>query len=214
MIDWLALTWPLERLGDSLAALAHTAKLSPQPAAAPLAPAHLAGDETALARWVETAVARLGFEAEPARIAYNKLPDFLRQAGPALFRLEEGATPRFLTLVRVWRKTAVILGPDYETHRVPLEAVRQVLCRDLEADQLPDIERMLAETAVSNRHCAKTRRFLLQEQLAAAFIDGCWLFDLAPGSSFRGQLRRAGLLRNGIVFTAVYTIQHFLFLLS
>ncbi|MCP4427061.1 MAG: ABC transporter ATP-binding protein [Chloroflexi bacterium] len=214
MSDLLSLAWPMERLGEALAALGLASSLAPRQTKTPLTPANLAEDGPGLSRWVETAVANLGFEAEPTRIAYNELPAFLQTAGPALFRLETDDRPRFLAVVKTRRKTAVVLSPDRHTHRAPLQQLRGALSVGLEKPLLAEIDAMLGETAVPPRKQAQVRQFMLQEQLGSAPIDGCWLFDLSPGSGFGGQLRRAGFFRHTTIFTLVYIIQHFLFLAS
>lgn len=212
MTDLLPLTWPQERLGEALIALAQAAKLSPRQVATPMPPAGLVGE--GVGRWLETAVATLGLEAEPARIAYGELTRFLRTAGPAIFQIETDEGLRFLALLRVRRKTAVLLGPERPMHKVPLEMVRAALAAAVEAPVRPQIDAMLAETAVPSRQQDKVRQFILREQLATVPIDGCWLLDLSPGSPFWPQLRRAGFVRQALTFTGAYFVQHFLFLFS
>ncbi|MEJ2749902.1 MAG: hypothetical protein P8183_18630, partial [Anaerolineae bacterium] len=213
MTKLLPLTWPQERLGEALMALAQAAKLSPRQVATPVPPAGLAGE--GVGRWLETAVSTLGLEAQPTRIAYGELTGFLRTAGPAIFQIEAENGARFLALLRVKRKTAVLLGPERQTHKVALDAVRSALAAALETPILPQIEAMLAETGIgSRRQRHKVRQFLLREQLATVPIDGCWLLDLSPGSPFWPQLRRAGFLRQVLTFAGAYFVQHFLFLFS
>lgn len=212
MTDLLPLTWPQARLGEALMALAQAADLSPRQMAAPVPPGELAGE--GIGRWLETAVANLGVEAEPTRIVYGELTDFLRTAGPAIFPIETDAGPRFLALLAVRRKTAVLLGPERQTHKAALETVRAALAAAVEAPLLPEIESMLAETAVPPRQRDKVRQFILREQLASTPIGGGWLLDLSPGCPFWSQLRRAGFLRQTLTFTGAYIVQHFLFLFS
>lgn len=193
-------------------ALAQAAALSPRQVATPVPPVGLAGED--VGRWLETAVATLGLEAEPTRIAYGALSRFLRTAGPAVFQIETEDESRFVALLRVRGKTAVLLGPERQPHKVPLELVRALLVAGVEAPVLPQIDEMLLETAVTPRQKQKARQFILQEQLSTAPIDGCWLLDLSPGSPFWPQLRRAGFVRQTLAFTSAYIVQHFLFLLS
>lgn len=206
------LTWSQDQLGEALLALAQAAKLSPHPIATPVPPSGLADED--VGKWVETAVATLGLEAEPTRIAYGELAEFLRTAGPALFQIATADGPRYLALLNVRRGTAVLLDPQRQTQKVPLEAVRTALAAAVEAPLLPQIEALLAETAVSSQQQAKVRQFILREQLANTPVGGCWLLDLSPGGPFWPQLRRAGFLRHALTFTGTYFVQHFLFLFS
>ncbi len=217
MTDLFSLAWPADQLGAALAALGAAANLAPRQSKTPLTPANLPDDVDGLSRWIQTAVATLGFEAEPTRIAYSELPAFLQTAGPALFRLQTDGQSRFLVVHKTRRKTAVVLGPDRRAYKIALDDLRQTLSAGLEKPLLAEIDAMLAETAVlrtSTAKQARVRQFILQEQLGGAPIEGCWLFDLSPGSSFKKQLQRAGLFRHTAVFAVVYTIQHFLFLAS
>lgn len=207
-----ALIWPQDRLGEALVTLAQAAGLAPHQKTTPVPPSGTTGD--AVGRWLETAVANLGLEAEPARIAYGELTDFLRTAGPAIFQIETETGSGFLALLKVRRKTAVLLGPDQQQHKIPLAALRAALAAGIEAPLRPQIETMLAETAVPPHQKEKVIQFILREQLATSPIEGCWLLDLSPGSPFWRQLRRAGFLRQTVIFTGAYSVQHFLFLLS
>lgn len=213
MTDLLSLTWPQERLGEALVALAQAANLSLRQVATPVPPVGLVGE--GVGRWLETAVSTLGLEAEPTRVAYGELAGFLRTAGPAIFQIESETGPRFLALLNVRRKTAVLLAPERQIHKVALAAVQAALAAAVEAPVLPQIEAMLAETGTgSRRQRDKVRQFILREQLATVPIEGCWLLDLSPGSPFWPQLRRAGFVRQTLTFTGAYVVQHFLFLFS
>ncbi len=194
-------------------ALAQAANLSPRQVATPVPPVKLASE--GVGRWLETAVAFLGLEAQPARIAYGGLTRFLRTAGPAVCQIEADGGAHFLVLLRVRHKTAVLLGPERQMHKVSLETVRAALAAAVEGPILPQIDAVLAETGTeSHRQREKVRQFILREQLATVPIDGCWLLDLSPGSPFWPQLRRAGFLRQALTFAGAYFVQHFLFLFS
>ena len=80
------ITWPASRLGEALDALARRSGLSSKASETRNPGASIVGEPAVLNRWVETAAASLGLEAEPAGILHSELEDYLRTAGPAVIR--------------------------------------------------------------------------------------------------------------------------------
>ena len=206
------LLWPADRLGEALQALAQESGLEPrnEPSSGPADP----GDPEALGSWIEAAAAGAGLEAEPVETSYAEIEALLGRAAPAFLRLPGEESPQFLALARSGRRSATLLGPDHRLHRVPVSTVRTALCRELASRVGPEVDTLLERSGVPSRRRARAREALLRERLGKTQVGGCWLLGLPPGSSFRRQLRRAGLGRLAGRMVGAHAVQHVLLLSS
>jgi ATP-binding cassette subfamily B protein len=216
MVDLEKLTWPVSKLGEALSALARRSGLAPRPIDVPRPPATLGqgDDEGALGQWVMAAAGRLGLEAEPVGAPYPELEGLIRGAAPALLRLRTGEELCFLALLRGGRRTVLVLTPDLEVQRLPLEAVRAALCQRIEASIRQEVDRLLEEAGVPQRRHARARTAILRQRLAGVGIGGCWLLRLAPGASFWRQVGQARLPRHLLAFVGAHAVQYVLLPLS
>jgi len=216
--DLHTLAWPASRLGEAIELLARKGRLLPQPVEAPAPPENLGqtGDEV-VGRWIESAVGRLGLEAEPAESSYAEVDQLVRGAGPALLRLpgnpDEGE-PHFLALLKGgWRRVRVI-GPDLSVHRLRPETVRNVLCHELEASRVGYVDQLLAEAGVPEQRRARAAKAIMREQLSPARIGGCWLLRMSPGANLWGQVRHARLLRPLLALMSANIVQQILLIFA
>jgi ATP-binding cassette, subfamily B, bacterial len=197
-----AISWPAERIGDAIEALAIAGGLSPRAVAVPTAVGAALMDRRAREAWVEQIATYLGVEAELITVSYGEMLDVLRAAGPALLQIPSQGAPRFVALTgRAWRGVTM-LRPDGERDRVPAEELADILCTPLAAPVLPAIERMLDHAAVSSRRRAKVRRVLLRERLSGVSRSGVWLLRSPPGASPLRQAVEARLPRRVLVMVA------------
>ncbi|WP_437587980.1 ATP-binding cassette domain-containing protein [Sorangium sp. So ce1000] len=190
-----ALEWPAERLGDALEALATWSGLGPRAAAAPVPTAGHLRSADALGAWIDQAAAYLGVEAEPIAARYDEIGEALLRVAPALVWLRDGGSPRFLAFVGRRGHDLVALRADRSTARVPVEALAGRICRPIEAQVLPEIDRVLARAGVRPRRRARARRALLHERLGPVIIDGIWSLRLPPGAPFARQVAAARIPR-------------------
>jgi len=122
-------SWPIERAGEALAALAARSGLMAAPRELPAPGATLLADpdDGAIDRWFAGAAATLGLEAEAIDSDLGGVDDLLRRSPPSLLRV--GADGRRLLLVlRGGRRALEVLPPDLRPRRVALAAVRGELC--------------------------------------------------------------------------------------
>src|SRR3990172_6269409 len=141
MSDILELSFPLARLGDAIDALARKSRLAPRAVELPAALDTLATNgEEAQARWMDSAAAWIGVEAEPVECAYADVESTVRRAGPAVFRVPGGDAPRFLAVLRGGRSSLRLVGPDLEVHRVALDRVCEALTRHLEVPLAAEVD--------------------------------------------------------------------------
>jgi ATP-binding cassette, subfamily B, bacterial len=217
-LDFTELAWPVSRLGELIENLAYRGKLYPRSALTPQPPDHLAqtGDET-IGRWIDVAAGSLDLEADPVQFLYSESESFIRHAGPAILRMPgelSGTTPLLLGLVKSKRKQVYFLGPDVKLHRVPLQAICDVLGQPLEAPVEANIDQLLREAEVPTQRWPSARRAIFLEQLGPTQIQGGWLLRLSPGSDMWKQFRHAHLLQPLMGLFGLFLIQQALFILS
>ncbi|WP_437286316.1 ATP-binding cassette domain-containing protein [Sorangium sp. So ce406] len=190
-----AIEWPAERLGDALEALALQGGLRPRAVAAPVPTAGHLRSADALGAWIEQAAGYLGVEAEPIAARYDEIDAALLGVAPALVWLRGGEAPRFLAVAGRRGRDVLVLRADRSTARVPVAAIAGHVSRPLEAQVLPEIDRVLARAGVRPRRLGRARRALLRERLGPVILDGIWSLRLPPGASFRRQVAAARIPR-------------------
>jgi ATP-binding cassette subfamily B protein len=203
--DMDALSWPLDRLGEALGALAHQLGLIPQPLDLPVPPQQLRqGNRETIGRWIEAVADWLDIEAEPVEILYPQVEQVVQNIGPAILRLPGDDEPRFLVLLKSKRRTVTFLDADLAARDVRTEVIGATLRRQAEEPLIAEIDRVLDRARVSRRRQAKARAAILNERLSSARIGEGWLLRLLPGDSIWSQARQAGLPRLFLSFLGVY----------
>ncbi len=213
--DLTSVSWPRERLGEGLEALARVSGLERHPEELPRPPRSLdrPGAPT-IDEWIEEAVEWLRLDCEPTMSLLGELEDFLRKAAPALLRLQVDRDERFVLLIGSARSSVTLLGPDHRRHRVELSTLRERLASEVEAKRATEVDAVLDEAGVRGRKRERARRAILREQLGPWPIEGCWLIRQPAGSPFWRQIRTAGLRRLAVGGVISHLIQQILLLSS
>jgi ATP-binding cassette subfamily B protein len=198
-------SWPIERAGDVLSALARAAGIPVRNVEPPRG--YAASTEVDAGRWIERAGEWLGTEAEAVDTPYELLEDLVRGAGPALVRLETEEGPCFAALLRANRRQATLIGPD-GPRRVATRDLRDALASPLEKPLGTDVERMVDLARVAPARKPKLREALLREHLRGWRVGGVWIVRRPATSSFLGQLRGAGALRELATLFAAHAAQY------
>jgi len=199
------ISWPANRIGEALEALASRSGLRPKSVELPAPPADLADDPRRLGLWIESAASSLGLEAEPGEIRYADIERKLASAAPALVRCSDG---RLLALL----DAGTILGPDLEVHRLGTEVICAELCAEAEAPFSSELDDLLEAAAIPERRRERVRAALVRERLAGTRVGHAWLLRLPPGSSFQLQLRLAGVPRRLAMLAGAHLVQYVLWL--
>ncbi|WP_437607067.1 ATP-binding cassette domain-containing protein [Sorangium sp. So ce834] len=208
-----ALEWPAERLGDALEALALQGGLRPRAVAAPIPTAGHLRSADALGAWIDQAAGYLGVEAEPIAARYDEVGDALLRVAPALVWLRGGEAQRFLAVVGRSGQALSVLRADRSTARVPVEAILRRVARPLEAQVLPEVDRVLERAGVRPRRRARARQALLRERLGPVVLDGIWSLRPPPGASFGRQLAAARIPRRLLGLLAAHASAYTLWIL-
>ena len=199
------ISWPANRVGEALEALARRSGLRPKSIELPVPPGNLADDPHRLGLWIESATSVLGLEAEAEQIRYDDVERRVTTAAPALVRCSDG---RLLALL----DARTILGPDLAVHRLGTEAICAELCADAEAPFSRELDDLLEAATVPERRRERARAALLCQRLAGRRVGHAWLLRLPPGSSFRLQLRLARLPRRLGMLAGAHLVQYLLWL--
>ncbi|XXX74929.1 ATP-binding cassette domain-containing protein [Sorangium sp. So ce134] len=208
-----ALEWPAERLGDALEALALQGGLRPRAVAAPIPTAGHLRSADALGAWIDQAAGYLGVEAEPVAARYDEVDGALLRGAPALVWLRGGEAPSFLAVVGRKGRDLAVLRADRSTARVPVEAIARRIARALEAQVLPEVDRVLARAGVRPRRRGRARQALLRERLGPVVLDGIWSLRLPPGAPFGRQLAAARIPRRLLGLLAAHASAYTLWIL-
>jgi ATP-binding cassette subfamily B protein len=206
--------WPLERLGTAVEALALRSGFA-VPTEAPPAPLGLGehGVEE-IDDWLESLGAHMGLEVESPEVPYPRLDDFLRNDAPALLSFPTREGRRFLALLSAGRRRATLLTPDQRTVSVSLNAVIDVVGRELEESCAAWQGALLDELKLCGGRRRRARRALLRSHLAAERVRG--LYALRPGAtaSFWTTLRRAGTLSRLLALATAHWLGFALWIVS
>src|SRR5262249_16044064 len=89
---------------------------------------------------------------------------------------------------------ARLLGPDLVVRKVELTDVRALLFHEVDAESRDQVTAMLDAASIPKRQHAKAREIILRQQSAETPVGRAWSLRLSPGTSFRHQLRHAGVL--------------------
>lgn len=188
-------TWPLERIGDALAALAAHTRLTARPRelAAPGPSVLAAADDGDLDRWLAGAAATLGLEAEAIDSDLAGAADLLAGSPPSLLRIGPDGR-RLLLLRRAGRRTLEVLPPDLIPWRVDAETVRRAVCEPVLAPARADAEALLARTGITGLRRVRAAELLLHQRLADRRIGRAWLLRPSPAGPLLALLRADGLV--------------------
>ncbi len=188
-------SWPIERAGEALAALAARSGLMAAPRELPAPGATLLADpdDGAIDRWFAGAAATLGLEAEAIDSDLGGVDDLLRRSPPSLLRV--GADGRRLLLVlRGGRRALEVLPPDLRPRRVALAAVRGELCEPVLAPARAAAASLVARTGLVGARAGRAVDLLLRRRLAALRVGRAWLLRPSPAAPLRQLLRADGLV--------------------
>ena len=187
-------SWPIERAGEALAALAGRAGLAvgrelPAPGAAVLADP----DDAAMDRWLAGAAATLGLEAEAIDSDLGGVDALLRRSAPALLRVGVGGR-RLLLVLRGGRRWLTVLTPALRAWRVALARVRSEVCEPALASSRADAEALIGRTGLRGARRERAVELLLHQRGAARRVGRAWLLRASPAAPLWALLRADGLL--------------------
>ena len=205
-----AATWPIDRIGEAMVALARRAGLIAPAASAPASRGAPGGDPAALDRWLVAAGDQLVVSVEPIDAPHREVDAALAALRPALIRLPGGA----LVVLGHRRDRLTCLGPGGAVHRIARAAVHRAVTERHEAPHRARIAALLAAAELPPVARDRAEAGLLGELVATTAVLHAWLVRLPPGASFATQLRAAGQVRLAGGLIAAHAAYYGLFLAS
>jgi ATP-binding cassette subfamily B protein len=203
-------TWPIDRIGEAMVALARRAGLIAPATSAPAPRGAPARDPAALDRWLVAAGDQLGVSIEPITAQHREVDAALAALRPALIRLS-GAV---LVVLGHHRDRLTCLGPGGAIHRIARAAVVRAATERYEAPYRARIAALVAAAGLPPTARTRAEAGLLGELVATAAVMHAWLVRLPPGAPFVAQLRAAGQIRLAGGLIAAHATQYVLFLAS
>jgi ATP-binding cassette subfamily B protein len=204
--------WPLDRLGESIEALAHQHRYALRAVETPRPPEDLCGaSESRLGAWIEAAADELGIEAEAVEAPLAEVASLLWAVGPAIVFQPGSEPPRFLAVVRGARRSVELLGPRGFSRCFPVEEVAALLCASVEAPLGPGVDALLESAGIPPRRRARARAALLRERLRKTPLRGAWLLREQPGASFWRRMVHSRLHRYLLAFVAAHAVYYGLY---
>lgn len=195
--------WPLSRVADAVAALAHATGWSlPPDVTPPVPPDGFDADPTSttpaqLGDYVDVVATAYGIDAEFVSVHLRDIRAFVEGGGPMLVWLRL-PTPGVLPVLRAAGGSAIVLGPDGAPRNVDLDRIAAALAEPAVQQVRPLAERLQQVAGIQS---AARRDVLLQsivdrqfaEAIPAGFVlrlaQGRQLTQLAAGVSLPRLLR-------------------------
>ncbi len=208
------LAWPPRRLAEAIEVVARRGGLSPDSVETPAVPANLQElDE--IGRWIEATSAGYGLEAEPVHIPYPDLELMLRSCAPAILALlMPSGPPLLLAVTASSRRNLQVVIPDGSVQQAPVETVARAICRLIEEPLANEIDALLEDAEVEDRHRQRARAALLRQRLAGLKLGGFWLVRLPAGAGFFSQLLLARIPHRFLGMVAAHLVQYLLWILA
>ncbi|HEX7150167.1 MAG TPA: ABC transporter ATP-binding protein [Thermoanaerobaculia bacterium] len=200
-----ALTWPLERLGELLAALA------PTPSDAPPMQVPEAVDEP-LDHWITQHAQVLGAVTFRENMRHYALEPTLSVAGRMVVWIRDSS--RFVGVVEGTRKEVRLLTPDQRIVTLSMEETIELLTSAFESPVSPAIEQALTDANVPPKRRERVRRTLLEQRASHRTVCIGWRLEPDFSESYVKDVRNAGLLRDAGGFALAYVAQFALQLLA
>ncbi len=185
----VSLTWPLQRLGDGLAALASATALHAD-ARLPSVPASvLTGASDALEHWLDWASGMLALEVEEIEAGVADLGALLAVAYPAIVQVRGVRGPMFVLVVARSGNDLIVLAPDLRRRRLPIATLEQKLTAPHAAPLQREIDKLLDVAGVNVRRRPSVSSAMARARLGATPVNGIWVLRRPPSAPFVAQLR-------------------------
>jgi ATP-binding cassette subfamily B protein len=212
--DFMACSWPTERVSEALVALAQAAGVGAHAAeGAQQAPADLSRER--LEAWVEASARGLGLEAAPFTVTYSEVELVLARATPALLLFErEPGQMAFLSLSQGGTRTLSLLGPDQSVRILTVAEVAQGLRQAVELPMVAEIDRTLDMLRVDPKRRARAKSLLMADRMRDRPVALGFSLGYSPTVSFWRDLKAARAVPKLSLLFLGYTLAYALTLLG
>lgn len=183
--------WNLDALGRAIEALGAQAQLGKPTVPIEAHPAAASVDGA----WVHSVGERLGLELEPILPLHREVEALIASGGPAILQLGLDDQPKFLALVSGGKRAARVLSPTLELLDLPSGALAALLREEKERPIRPEIDLLLAGSALTGRALERARQRLLSQRLSERRLRACWILRPLPSTEPLKLAQRFGIPR-------------------
>jgi hypothetical protein len=195
-------TWNRQELGEGLAALARASGMSHAPAKAPAsAPTE---HSVELATFFRQQAQLLDVRLEPAGTRYGMLSTMLRQAAPAVVRLELDGVERFILLLGSRGSHLKVLGRDLAVRRVSCTVLKEAIAAPTIASIHTDVDGCIRDAGIPEKRRSHAREAMLEACLRDVSLGATWLLRMGSSSPMGRSLQRDGIRRRVALFIATH----------
>ncbi len=203
-------TWPIERAGEALVAVATAANLPLRDVELGTKPAGV-GE---LEGWLVEAGAWIGIEVEALDTPYDVLTRSLAAASPALIRVSTAEGAGLVAVVGATSRRIIVLDRDLREIALPLADVLAVLCDSAIVPVTAEVETVLDRAGLRGRARARAMTALVAERLRGQPITGIYLLKLPPEAPARAHARDVRLGRRGAGALALHALAQIMWVAS
>ncbi len=205
--------WSLADLAEGVALLARRAGLAPQRLHnRPSASVEVAGDSTALSRYVDATATAIGIEAEPLSGAAGTTFAKLLRVLPVVVHLPTQGG--FLLVLEARGATLTLISRSATNVSIAAEELLELLTADYLRESTREIRDVIERAEVAPARSERVCRALMAEEQALAWMDGIWSLQLAPSAPITKLAQRAGIPRALVELVFAHAAQSFLWIVS
>ncbi len=213
MIKLWDLSWPLDRAGAAIQALALHARVPHRVAQPPQAPLGVLEEQPhAYHTWIESTAACVGLHVELKPGTYASLPDLVG-CGLSLVQVNFDGNPRLLPIVSLGRGKLLVIPPQLAPVRTTVENLRKAIARSLEAHVESSMGGILDEAGITGTSRSRALQSMLDERLREVRIADVWKVEPASAGIWT-HLRLAGLPRMLAGYLTAYGLEYGLWIFS
>lgn len=183
------LTWPLQRLGDGLAALASATALHTDARLPSVPVSVLTGTSEEFEHWLDWVSGTLALEVEEVEAGVADLGALLAVAYPAIVRVRGVRGPMFILVIARRGTDLEVLAPDLRRRRLPIAILEDKLTAPHAAPLEREIDKLLDVAGVNARRRQAVGAAIARARLGATPVDGIWVLRRPPSAPFVAQLR-------------------------
>ncbi|MFO0667930.1 MAG: ABC transporter ATP-binding protein [Polyangiaceae bacterium] len=150
--------------------------------------------DESVAEWLNAAATSLKVEIESVSTKYADAEGLLRSCGPAILRVRDGQTERYLAVVRATRRGVRVATPSGRTAVLDFDEVLNAAMQPITEWAFPLLDGWLEAASVPPSERPRLRDRLLRQQLGGQVATVGWIVRLPPSAPVFAQLRHDGAL--------------------
>jgi ATP-binding cassette, subfamily B, bacterial len=205
-------SWPMERAGDAIQALASHAGLAHLPVTLPQTPGPVREhDITACHAWIASTAACLDIQTHHKQITYGSMPEILGE-GPALLLVDFEREPRLLAVMSSGPGAVTLIPPNSGPKRIPLTKLRAAIGASLEAAASASLDAVLSDLELTVRERRRVLQSVVDTRLGSVSLAEAWVLDVPVTRTLWTHMRRAGVLRQLGAFASAYSLEYVLWI--